>query len=207
MERTQAHNWVARLRRFVAPKTIEHCDFCAKPIAPSHSHVIERATRRFMCACRECDLLLGHSDRYSQVPNRAEALDHFQLSDAEWDNFRIPIGLVFVFRSTASQGPVAIYPGPAGPVESHLGAQAWERLVIANPSLAEFEPDVEALLVNRTKGAREYYRVSIDRCYALIGLIRTRWRGLSGGSEAGDAVSEFFGRLRDGHGAGELVHG
>jgi Family of unknown function (DUF5947) len=70
--------------------------------------------------------------------------------------------------------------------------------------LRDLQPDVEALLVNRTKGCREYYRVPIDRCYLLVGLIRTHWRGLSGGSEAWDAIDGFFARLRtnqiDAHG-------
>jgi hypothetical protein len=64
-------------------------------------------------------------------------------------------------------------------------------------------PDVEALLVNRVKGAREYYRVSIDRCFSLVGLIRQHWRGLSGGAEAWDAIDAFFDTLR----AGKAAHG
>ena len=48
--------------------------------------------------------------------------------------------------------------------------------------LAELEPDVEALLVNRMKGERAYYRAPIDECFKLVGLIRMHWRGLSGGT-------------------------
>src|SRR4029077_10531570 len=86
---------------------------------------------------------------------------------------------VFLFHSTCANRPIAIYPSPAGPTESLLSLDAWARLVETNRVLAELEPDVEALLVNRTNGAREYYRVSIDRCYALVGLIRKHWRDLS----------------------------
>jgi hypothetical protein len=71
-------------------------------------------------------------------------------------------------------------------------------------------PDVEALLVNRTKRKREYYRVSIDHCFALAGLIRTRWRGLSGGGEVWDAISSYFARLQDqcsDDGFGRFRHG
>jgi hypothetical protein len=46
-------------------------------------------------------------------------------------------------------------------------------------------------------GQREYYRVPIDHCYALVGLIRRHWRGLSGGTEARQAIGDFFARLRD----------
>ena len=62
----------------------------------------------------------------------------------------------------------------------------------ANPVLAELEPDVEALLVNRARGAREHWLVPIDDCYALVGLIRTRWRGLSGGEEVWREIDAFF---------------
>ena len=73
--------------------------------------------------------------------------------------------------------------------------------------LAHLDPDVEALLVNRMNGAREYYLVSIDRCYALIGLIRSHWRGLSGGAEVWEAVRDYFGTLRDDVETKDRVHG
>ena len=76
---------------------------------------------------------------------------------------------------------VALYPSPAGATESLVTPEAWEALVAENPVLRDFEPDVEALLVNRVGEARECYRVGIDECYKLVGLIRTHWRGLSGG--------------------------
>jgi hypothetical protein len=58
------------------------------------------------------------------------------------------------------------------------------------------EPDVEALLVNRIGDARECYRVGVDECYRLAGLIRTNWHGLSGGSEVWAAIARFFEALR-----------
>ena len=104
--------------------------------------------------------------------------------------------MAFLFHSSPHGGPIAIYPGPAGATESLLSPAVWSRLAGANPILAQMRPDVEALLVNRTKGGKEYFLVSIDHCYALIGLIRTRWRGFAGGSEAWDAIAEFFAKLR-----------
>jgi hypothetical protein len=134
-------------------------------------------------------------------------LRDFDLSDAEWRGFRIPIDLAFVFRSTAARGPVAIYPGPAGVTESQFSVDAWSQLVAANPALADLHPDVEALLINRMNGAREYYLVSIDRCYALIGLIRKHWRGLSGGAEVWEAVRDYLQGLRDGVWMEDAIHG
>jgi hypothetical protein len=58
--------------------------------------------------------------------------------------------------------------------------------------LSGLEPDVEALLVNRSRGARQYFVVPIEDCYALVGVIRTRWRGLTGGREVWEEVERFF---------------
>jgi Family of unknown function (DUF5947) len=126
----------------------------------------------------------------------------FRMTDAEWDALRLPIDMAFLFHSTPDGRPVALYPGPAGATESLLGLDAWGQLVGKNPGLADLRPDVEALLINRINGACDYYRVPIDRCFALVGLIRTRWRGLSGGAEAWDAIHNFFAGLRRevGHG-------
>ena len=43
---------------------------------------------------------------------------------------------------------------------------------------------------------REHFIVPIDACYELVGLIRLKWRGLSGGEEVWKAIEEFFERLR-----------
>ena len=87
--------------------------------------------------------------------------------------------------------------GPAGPTESLLELDAWHEIKRANPVLAEVEPDVEALLVNRARGARDNYVVPIDDCYRLVALIRTHWRGFTGGSEVWDEIGGFFGELRE----------
>ncbi len=207
MERIQSGGWASRLRRFLVMAKEERCDFCSKVIAARHAHLIERATRQFFCACPQCALLLSAGDRYAAIEARAHVLRDFELSDAEWQGFRIPIDLAFVFRSTPAQGPVAIYPGPAGATESQFSAESWSRLVDAHPALADLHPDVEALLVNRMNGAREYYLVSIDHCYALVGLIRRHWRGLSGGAEVWKAVRVYFDKLRDGVGLEDAIHG
>jgi hypothetical protein len=92
---------------------------------------------------------------------------------------------------------VAYYPSPMGPTESLLDLDAWEELEADNPVLATLEPDVEALLVNRARGARDYLLVPIDACYRLVALMRTHWRGLSGGSEVWDEIDRFFREERE----------
>lgn len=193
-------NWVAKLQHFARglPRmTDAQCDLCAASIPEMHSHLAEPESRRLLCVCRSCAMLLGNAEngRYKLVPERAQALSDFRLSDADWDVLGIPIGLAFFFHSTADGHVLAFYPGPAGPTESLLELSAWSQLVARNPVLAGFEPDVEALLVNRVNGARAYYRMPIDRCYALVGLIRSHWHGVTGGAEAWQAIDGFFAGL------------
>ncbi|MGA3205437.1 MAG: DUF5947 family protein, partial [Bryobacteraceae bacterium] len=70
-----------------------------------------------------------------------------------------------------------------------------------NPVLDEMEADVEALLVNRIGHSRgftdpEYYIVPIDECFRLVGLIRSHWSGLAGGTEVWRQIAEFFAQMK-----------
>jgi hypothetical protein len=114
------------------------------------------------------------------------------MDDVSWADLRIPVDMAFFFHNTEAGRVVAYYPSPAGPTESLLELDAWTGLERANPVLGELERDVEALLVNRSRGARQYFLVPLDECYALVGLIRTRWRGLTGGREVWEEIEGFF---------------
>lgn len=118
------------------------------------------------------------------------------MTDAEWESLALPIDLAFFFYSTPQQKMSAMYPSPAGPTESLLTLSSWETLVRQNPALQTMEADVEALLVNRSKGAREYFIAPIDVCFELVGTIRVHWRGLSGGDEVWREIENFFAKLR-----------
>ena len=41
------------------------------------------------------------------------------------------------------------------------------------------------------RGARRQWIVPIDVCYALVGLIRTHWRGFTGGAEVWRELDRF----------------
>jgi hypothetical protein len=72
--------------------------------------------------------------------------------------------------------------------------------------LRRLQPDVEALLVNRLAAEPEYYIVGIDRCYALVGLVRTHWKGMSGGPEVWKEIGSFFTGLKGCSQSEEGVH-
>jgi len=190
----------ALLRDLVRPRSAaEQCEMCSAPLAPTHQHLIEPANRRLLCCCDACAVLLSgqQSARYRRVPRRIQSLPDFRLTDAQWEELHLPINLAFFFHSSAVGRVVAVYPSPAGATESLLPLEAWHALEEENPLLRELEADVEALLVNRVGPARDHYRVPIDECYKLVGLIRTNWKGLSGGTEVWEAIGRFFSSLKE----------
>jgi hypothetical protein len=178
----------------------EQCELCAEQIAPEHRHLLDLHDRRLLCACRACSILFDRSGagggHYRLVPDRAILLEGFELDDVTWQRLEIPVDMAFFFHSTAAGRAVAFYPSPLGATESLLELEAWDDLVTANPVLAELEPDVESLFVNRARGKREYWILPVDRCYELVGLVRTHWRGFGGGDELWAKLDEFFDERR-----------
>jgi hypothetical protein len=188
-------NIFASLREFTRKRpAAESCELCSSPLSFDHEHLIEPASQRLVCACTACAILFGgqQSARFRRVPRRALLLADFQLTESQWEDLHLPINLAFFFRSTRAGRVVAVYPSPAGGMESLLTLESWSQLEAENPVLHELEPDIEALLVNRVGHARDHYRVPIDACYRLVGLIRSHWRGLSGGTEVWEAIGNFF---------------
>ncbi|HMI70309.1 MAG TPA: DUF5947 family protein [Solirubrobacteraceae bacterium] len=177
----------------------ERCELCGEPIAAEHRHLLDLSTREAMCACRACALLFDRSaaggGRYRLVPDRRLALADLELDDVSWEELRIPVDMAFFSFDSRAQRVVALYPGPMGATESLLELDAWDAIEAANPVLRSLQPDVEALLVNRARGARQQWVVPIADCYSLVGLIRTRWRGLTGGREVWEEIGRFFEEL------------
>ena len=179
----------------------ERCELCGSRIGPEHRHLLDVSSRELMCACQACKILFDRPEagaegtHYRLVPDRRLRLEAFELDDVTWANLRIPVEMAFFFHSTPAERVVAFYPSPMGATESLLELDAWQELERANPVLRSMEADVEALLVNRARGARAHFVVPIEDCYGLVGLIRTWWRGLSGGQEVWEEIGGFFERL------------
>jgi len=169
-------------------------------LPPQHRHVADLEKQSLLCACRACVILLGRPGaggaHFRLVPERVVLLDRFRLADEQWAALQLPVELAFFFRSTPAGRVVALYPSPLGATESQLELGAWQEIERDNPVLRELEPDVQALLANRARGACEYYLCPIDSCYELVALIRAHWRGFAGGSDVWNEIAQFFERLR-----------
>lgn len=190
----------AVLKRFVRQRAAaERCELCSIELAADHEHLVDVVTRQLTCACQACAILFSSKAnvKYRRVPKRIRYLANFQLTDAQWESLLIPISMAFFFRSSAAGKVIALYPSPAGATESLLDLEAWDEILQDNPVLGEMEPDTEALLVNRVRGAAVYYLLPIDECYRLVGLIRTHWHGLSGGTQMWEAIGKFFEELKE----------
>jgi uncharacterized protein DUF5947 len=192
-----------------ADPAIERCDLCSAPVPPDHRHVLDVDSGRAQCACRACVILFDRpqagGDHYKLIGERRVRLGALALEDQIWAMLGVPVDLAFAFHSTPAGQVVACYPSPLG-VTRHVPApDAWEQLVEANPVLADLESDVEALLVNRSRGAREHWIVPIDDCYRLVGRVRVHWTGFNGGDEVWSEIARFFAELRGDDDAGELA--
>jgi len=188
------------LRRISRKEPVrEHCELCHTALSGEHPHLLQLSNRQILCACQACAILFSHRSEnraFLRIPRDAQSLSAFIITDLDWAALRLPIDLAFFVRSSTDRRVIAYYPSPAGPTESLLDLDAWNDIVRNNPGLDRMEPDVEALLINRTRGRRDYFVAPIDQCYKLTGLIRRHWRGFSGGDDVWAEIERFFGRLR-----------
>jgi hypothetical protein len=190
---------LARRGREEAGTEQERCELCGEPIAAEHRHLVDVQSRELMCACRACSLLFDREaaggGHFRVVGERRLRLGGFQLPDELWAALQIPVEMAFFSYASSAARVLAFYPGPMGATESLLALDAWQSLVAANPVLEGIAPDTEALLVSRARGAREHWLVPISDCYVLAGVIRSHWRGFTGGREVWQQIEHFFAEL------------
>lgn len=189
--------------RSSASRAVEFCELCSAGLGHDHPHLVELASRQIVCACDACALLFDGMEKakYKRISRSAKYLVDFEISNGQWESLLIPINMAFLFRSSLEKRMIALYPSPAGAVESLLPLETWSEIVEQNPVLNRLQPDIEALLVNRVGHAKgvskaEYFVAPLDECYKLVGLIRTNWKGLSGGSEVWIEIGRFFAELK-----------
>jgi hypothetical protein len=177
----------------------ERCGMCGVPLPLQHRHVLDLGRRELQCACRACSLLFDHAAsggrHYRLVPERRMRLEDFRLDDLTWSALGLPVEVAFFVRDGKRRRVTAFYPSPAGPTESTLPLHAWNEVEEENPALAGLEPDVEALLVNRTGGRTQAFIVGVDECYRLVAVVRQHWRGFGGGDQVWEEITRFFASL------------
>jgi hypothetical protein len=173
----------------------ERCDLCALELPDDHRHLFDTELRAIKCVCQACSMLFqreaASAGHYRLVPRR-----RLRLPAVATDALGVPVGLAF-FVARADGTVEAHYPSPAGPTRWEVDAAGWHDVLAGCPQLADLAPDVEALLVNTTRGAHEHWLTPIDDCYALVALVRREWRGLSGGTRVWVEIERFFAALTE----------
>ena len=190
---------------------------CGERVQERHGHLVDTEQRSISCACTACALLFTRpGGRYRTVPDRVRHDLDAPLTDAEWAELGIPVGIAFFFINSALGHVVASYPSPAGVTECELDLAGWDRLAAAHPLLRAPSPDVEAILVvagsprlaggpapapvgagDGTGGGVEAFLIPIDACYSLAGGLRLHWRGFDGGAEAQRLLTDFLADIRE----------
>jgi hypothetical protein len=173
------------------------CELCPIGIGEDHRHLLHLVERRIVCVCETCWSMRSGDPEFRPPGSRTLWLEDFVMADEIWSAFQIPIGLAFLLRSSVTGGVVALYPSPVGATESELELTAWDALREANPILDQLEPDAEALIVNRTTEEHQYAIVPVDQCYRMVGLIKSRWEGITGGRGVEEAMAGFFDTVRE----------
>jgi Family of unknown function (DUF5947) len=183
------------LKRFarVAPVR-ELCELCGLALDAVHPHLLERKARTVVCACGACALLFSNREdgKYFRIPTSVRSTGDLSLDALHWEELGLPINLAFFFRD--AEGKLrAMYPSPAGAIESSLPFDDNSGSFTGG---AAMQPEVEALLVSRIADEEATLILPIDECFRLTGLIRTQWRGLSGGTEVWKAIRAFLAEMR-----------
>ena len=147
----------------------EVCELCAAGLNSAHDHVVDR-DGNIHCVCVSCQ----RSD-WRRVAPRVERAA--APSSAVWTALGVPVGVAFIVRTSPRDGgePTRVirYPSPAGLAQGGPPEAAWQALCAEIPEVAVLAPDVEAIVVDRrTDGVA--FRVSIDHCYRLVGVLRSR---------------------------------
>ena len=196
------------LRRFARPPRpaaggapAERCELCGEQLGAEHPHMVDLQRRSIACACKACALLFTRpGGRYRTVPDRVRHDPSAPLTDAEWAELQIPVGIAFFFFNSALGHVIASYPSAAGVTECELDLGAWDRLAADHPLLGALAPDVEAILVvggsPREATPIETFLVPIDVCYSLAGALRLEWHGFDGGSEVRRILADLLASLR-----------
>ncbi len=172
----------------------ERCDLCNLVVPERHRHMVDMENHAVLCVCRACAVLFdrdGAGDRhYRLIPEQRR-----RVSGVAPAQLGVPVGLAYFVR--AEDGEVrAHYPSPAGATRWEVDGGAWREAVRRCPELDGIAAEVEALLVNTSKGRSEAWVVPLDDCYRLVAVVRQHWRGLYGGERVWAEINSFFEALR-----------
>jgi hypothetical protein len=188
------------LERYTRPRgrsDAARCELCGDAIGDEHRHAVDIAERQLLCICSACTLLLSGNEhgRCRAVPEGVRFDATSNVTDADVARLGVPVSLAFFFRSSATGKRIAVLPSPAGPTEVDVDDESWALFASGNRLAGAIVDDVEALLLFRHEGRWTVLAVPVDVGYGMVGLVRSRWRGIDGGDEARRVLEDAVARL------------
>ena len=155
-----------------APRSAASCAASRSP--PEHRHLLDLQRAALLCACRAVLDPVRPPRRGRRplrlVPERAGGCSTTSSSTTRCGRARHPGRPGVLLPEHAP--PVAWSRSTrarSAPTESLLELTAWDELARRTRCSRELQPDVEALLVNRTGERARALARPVDRCYELVG--------------------------------------
>src|SRR5262245_26252072 len=102
----------ATLRRLTGARGVRECgESGCNALTESHRHLLAMTSRRVVCACDPCALRFHDvaGGRFKLIPRDTRPLPDFQMTDGQWEDFALPIELVFFFKSGSTEKITALY--------------------------------------------------------------------------------------------------
>ena len=135
---------------------------------------MEVSTREIMCVCRPCSILFdseaASEGRYRLVPDRLLNLEDFEMSDAQWENLRVPVDMAFFFYNTPAEKGRGVLSQPHGADGVATGTarpgRSWRR---ATRCWKTWSGTWRRSWSTGRGGRSDHFLVPIDECYKLVG--------------------------------------
>lgn len=174
---------------------------CAAPLAGEEQrHLLDLIHHTFLSICNGCALAFGprgaNAGTYRLVPTRHLALLDFQGTNELGTGPERWGKVAYLLRSSEAGRILILSLDPAGVRESTFDLECWRTLLKANPLLDSLEPDVEALLINRSAQPPSSYIVPIDTCSRLLGLLSRCQQNQKREQEIWEAIEAFFAEIQ-----------
>ena len=167
------------------------CELCPIGIGEDHRHLLHLVERRIVCVCETCWSTRSGDPEFRPPGSRTLVLDDFDMTDEVWQSFGIPIGLTFLCArvSAAGSSPSTrarrVRPSPSS--TSAPGTRCARPTRSSTASSPTPRPSWST-----ARARRVYAIVPVDQAYKLVGLVKERWEGISGGRGVQEAVAEYF---------------
>ena len=158
---------------------------CApRPWPPRTSTWSKLQSRRLVCAARpaRCSSAASKSGLSPRAAATSSSCPTSASPTPQWESLLIPISLAFFFHSTPAERVRGRISQSGRGHRIALGIwKPGRRWSTRTPCWPRCNPTSRPCWSIAWAAQRSYYRVPIDECYKLVGLIRVHWRGLSGG--------------------------